>query len=307
MKHDFRKVIGLKVDVDTYEGMKNGVPKLLDCLNQFNIKASFFVPMGRDHTGWTVKRVFTRRGFLKKANRVGVLETYGMRTLMYGLLLPGPKIAEKNRSVLREIVEQGHEAGIHGYDHVIWHDRVKEWDDVKTSAILIRACRKYEDILGVKAHSFAAPGWMINPYALQFFENNGFLYSSDTRGVSPFLPIMGDRPINILQIPTTLPTLDEVVGIEGSEPRLLAGYFKDLLSENLNIITIHTELEGKRWLGFLMDFIRLANEQGFTFMRLTDIAQMLKGKNSIPRCKIFYGHVEGRAGEVSCQKPSDLS
>jgi undecaprenyl phosphate-alpha-L-ara4FN deformylase len=302
MNQGFHKVIGLKIDVDTHEGMKKGVPTLLDLLREFNIKASFFVPMGRDHTGWTVKRVFTRKGFLKKANRVGVLETYGMKTLMRGLLLPGPEIAKKNRLTLNEIVAQGHEVGIHGYDHVCWHDHVKDWDEEKTSAILNRACKAYEDLLGKKPRSFAAPGWMINSYALHFFENNGFLYSSDTRGSSPFLPVMGDSQFNILQIPTTLPTLDEVVGLAGHEPLSLAKYFIESLNEGLNILTVHTELEGKRWGGFFKDFIRLTIDQGFTYTRLMDIAQMLREKGNTPRCRIFYGYVEGRAGEVSCQK-----
>lgn len=303
MNKRFHKIIGLKIDVDTYEGMKNGVPVLLDLLRQFNIKASFFVPMGRDHTGWTVKRVFTRKGFLKKANRVGVLETYGIRTLMHGLLLPGPEIARKNRSTLKEIVVQGHELGIHGYDHINWHDHVKEWDEAKTSAILNHACREYEDLLGTKASSFAAPGWMVNVHALRFFENNEFFYSSDTRGSSPFLPVMGDSQINVPQIPTTLPTLDEVVGLAGYEPRLLAKYFNDLLNKDLNIMTVHTELEGKRWAGFLKEFIRLSIGQGFTFKRLSDIAHVVRGNSDIPRCKILYDYVEGRAGEVSCQSP----
>lgn len=307
MNQGFHKIIGLKVDVDTFEGMKNGVPALLDLLRQFNIKASFFVPMGKDHTGRTVKRVFTRKGFLKKANRVGVLQTYGIRTLMHGLLLPGPEIAKKNRSTLNEIVAQGHEVGIHGHDHVDWHDHVKEWDMTKTSAVLNRACRTYEDLLGRKARSFAAPGWMINAHALRFFENNGFLYSSDTRGSSPFLPVMGDSHPDVLQIPTTLPTLDEVVGLAGYEPHSLARHFIDSLNEGLNILTVHTELEGKRWGGFLKDFIRLAIDQGFTYMRLMDIAQVLRDNGDIPRCTISYRHVEGRAGEVSCQKLANHS
>ncbi|MEI6152644.1 MAG: hypothetical protein WCQ90_00990, partial [Deltaproteobacteria bacterium] len=69
------KVIGIKVDVDTSEGMKHGVPVLLTLFKKYNIHASFFVPMGKDHTGWTAKRVFTRKGFLKKAGRVGVVST----------------------------------------------------------------------------------------------------------------------------------------------------------------------------------------------------------------------------------------
>jgi peptidoglycan/xylan/chitin deacetylase (PgdA/CDA1 family) len=307
MNSAFQKVIGLKIDVDTYEGMKKGVPTLLSLLNKFGIKASFFIPMGRDHTGWTVKRVFTRKGFLKKANRVGVLETYGIRTLMYGLLLPGPEIAKKNKLTLNQIVSEGHEAGIHGYDHVSWHDHVREWDETKTTEMLSRACSVYEDILGQKAHSFAAPGWMINAHALRFFENNGFLYSSDTRGSSPFLPVMEDNHFNILQIPTTLPTLDEVVGLAGNEPLSLARYFIDSLTEGLNILTVHTELEGKQWTGFLEAFIIQTIEQGFTYARLMDIAQKLREGDDVPRGKIFYGYVEGRAGEVSCQKTADSS
>ncbi len=307
MEQSSRKIIGLKIDVDTHEGMKNGVPTLLDIFRQFNIKASFFVPMGKDHTGWTVKRVFSRKGFLKKANRVGVLQTYGITTLMRGLLLPGPEIAKKNEVILNEIVTRGHEVGIHGYDHVYWHDHVKEWDERKTSSILNRACRQYENLLGAKAHSFAAPGWMINVHALRFFKNNGFLYSSDTRGISPFLPVIGTSEINILQIPTTLPTLDEVVGLAGYEPHLLVKHFNNLLTKDLNIITVHTELEGKRWSGFLRDFIKVTIDQGFTYVRLVDIARKVIENGDIPRCKIFYGHIEGRAGEVSCQNPTNYS
>jgi hypothetical protein len=146
---------------------------------------------------------------------------------------------------------------------------------------------------------------MINAHALRFFENNGFLYSSDTRGSSPFLPVMGSDQFNILQIPTTLPTLDEVVGLAGHEPLSLARYFIDSLSEGLNILTVHTELEGKCWTGFLEAFIIQTLDRGFTYTRLMDIAQTLRESDAIPRYNIFYGPVKGRAGEVSCQKIAD--
>jgi peptidoglycan/xylan/chitin deacetylase (PgdA/CDA1 family) len=307
MNETFQKVIGLKIDVDTFKGMKEGVPTLLSLLKKYGIRASFFVPMGRDHTGWTVKRVFTRKGFLKKASRVGVLETYGIRTLMHGLLLPGPEIAMKNKQTLREVLSEGHEAGIHGYDHVSWHDHVKGWDDKKTTGILSRACRVYEDILGQKVQSFASPGWMINAHALRFLENRGFLYSSDTRGISPFLPVMGGDQLNILQIPTTLPTLDEVVGLAGYDPIALARYFIGKLTEGLNILTVHTELEGRRWTAFLEAFIARTLDQGFVYSRLIYIALTFRESDGIPRCNILYGQVEGRAGEVSLQNVADDS
>ena len=100
------KVIGLEVHVDTFEGMRRGVPRLLDLFEKYHVRASFFVPMGKDHTGWTIKRVFTRPGFLSKAARVGVLETYGVKTLMRGLLLPGAEIALRHQDLLRRITAE---------------------------------------------------------------------------------------------------------------------------------------------------------------------------------------------------------
>lgn len=304
MAPHFHKVIGLKVDVDTNEGMKKGVPALLALFKKYGIPASFFVPMGRDHTGRTAKRVFTRKGFLKKANRVGVLETYGIKTLMYGLLLPGPEIARENVSILQQITREGHEVGIHGYDHVDWHDHIKGWDRNKTEEVLQKACAAYEHILSVKPRSFAAPGWMVNRHALRFFSDRAFSYSSDTRGLSPFFPIMSGEAFDILQIPTTLPTLDEVVGIAGTEGSVLTEFFLESLHDGLNIITVHTELEGNRWTHFLEAFLRATLDRGFQYRRLCHIAEACREDvGAIPRCEVVYGHTEGRAGEVCRQNP----
>ena len=87
-------------------GHEAGRPGLLDLFKKHGVTASFFVPMGKDHTGRTVKRVFTRPGFLSKASRSGALKTYGLRTLLYGLLLPGPEIAKSHGQLLRQVVGQ---------------------------------------------------------------------------------------------------------------------------------------------------------------------------------------------------------
>jgi len=296
-----KKTIGIKVDVDTYAGMQKGVPALLAVFREYNIRASFFVPMGKDHTGRTVKRVFTRKGFLKKAGRVGVVSTYGIKTLMYGLLLPGPEIAKKNRSLLLKIIEEGHELGIHGYDHVRWHDFIKHFNKESTEQEIKKLLQVYEEIVGKKACSFAAPGWMINPHALKFFQENGLVYSSDTRGSSPFIPLMGGEELRILQIPTTLPTLDEVIGVTGTDVKSLNDYYMRCLTDGLNILTVHTELEGKKWRPFLETFIQNAGRSGFTFLRLIDIAREYIDSGNTPVCRVEYGNVEGRAGEVCCQ------
>jgi undecaprenyl phosphate-alpha-L-ara4FN deformylase len=238
---------------------------------------------------------------LKKAGRVGVINTYGIKTLLYGLLLPGPKIAKQNQDLCRMVEEQGNELGIHGLNHVWWHDHIKDLGRSKTEEILEEAFAVYEEIMGGPPRSFAAPGWMINAHALRFFENRGLFYSSDTRGSSVFLPEMSGERFSIVQIPTTLPTLDEVVGIAGTEVSQLVRFYLDYLTDGMNVLTVHTELEGKNWTPFLESLIRETLERGFVYRRLIDIAREYENAIFAPACEIVYGHVEGRAGEVCLQ------
>jgi undecaprenyl phosphate-alpha-L-ara4FN deformylase len=295
------KTIGLNVHVDTFEGMKRGVPRLLELFGKHDIRVSFFVPMGKDHSGWTVLRALRRPALLLKARRGNALGAYGIRTLLRGILLPGAEIARKHRDLLRLIVDSGHELGIHGLDHVYWHDHIKLLDRGRTEAILQEALRVYKDLLGTEARSFAAPGWMINRHALAFFEKCGFAYSSDTRGVSPFLPTMAGRTFSVLQLPLTMPTLDELVGLEGKDPQLLADFFIGQLTPGLNIFAVHAEFEGNRWMPFLHAFVERSIQKGYRYERLIEIALTVKAGGAIPAYECAYGMVRGRTTEVTLQ------
>jgi len=295
-------VIGLNVHVDTFEGMRTGVPRLLDLFRDYGLRSTFFVPMGKDHTGWTVKRVFTRPGFIGKTRRAGVIETFGLKTLMRGLLLPGPEIALKNSELLKGIRARGHEVGIHGLDHVYWHDHIKKMDKARTNETLDAAVTMFEEIMGEKPRSFAAPGWMINSHALAFFGEFGLAYSADTRGTYPFFPRIGEETFTTPQVPLTLPTLDEMVGLAGNDSETLSRYFIASLKSGLNVMAVHTEMEGKRWLPFLESFIKNALEFGFRFERLIDIVARLD-RAALHVCDCVYGRVPGRAGEVTLQGP----
>ncbi len=297
-----KKTIGIKVDVDTFWGMREGVPSLIALFGRTGVSASFFVPMGRDHTGRTVKRVF-RKGFLRKAGRVGVVEAYGIRTLLYGLVLPGPQIARSHRSLLARIKEEGHELGIHGLDHVFWHDKIRALSVERTARELDRAVTEYRELVGEMPRAFAAPGWNISAFAVEYMERARFLYTSNVRGRFPFYPEIEGRQFALLEIPSTLPTLDEVVGRKGTEPKELAQYFLSRLGENLEILTVHTELEGRRWGLFLETFITGALERGYVFSRLSDIAQTVISERSARPGRIDFGEIEGRAGEVCLQTP----
>lgn len=79
--------LALKIDVDTWRGTREGVPQLVALLQRHHVGATFLFSLGPDNTGRALKRVF-RKGFLQKVSRTSVLEHYGLRTLLYGTVLP---------------------------------------------------------------------------------------------------------------------------------------------------------------------------------------------------------------------------
>src|SRR4249919_941288 len=113
----------LKVDVDTLRGTQVGVPRLAAQLRRLNIPATFLFSLGPDHTGRALRRIF-RRGFLGKVRRTSVASNYGIRTLLYGTLLPGPDIGRLCRAEMLDVALQGFEVGVHAFDHVKWQDGV---------------------------------------------------------------------------------------------------------------------------------------------------------------------------------------
>ena len=147
--------IALKVDVDTLRGTKEGVPNLARTLERFGVKATFLFSLGPDHTGWALKRVL-RPGFLKKVSRTSVVEHYGIKTLLYGVLIPGPDIGKRAAVEMRAIDQAGHETGIHTWDHVAWQDAVRHQDSKWTKAMMQKSWDRFIEIFG-HAQSRMAP------------------------------------------------------------------------------------------------------------------------------------------------------
>ncbi|MCL4504063.1 MAG: polysaccharide deacetylase family protein, partial [Deltaproteobacteria bacterium] len=116
--------LGIKIDVDTLEGYRQGVPALLQVLAEHQVQASFFLALGPDNSGKAVFRVFRQQGFLQKMLRTRAPAIYGFKTMCYGTLLPAPLIGAAAPGIPGLIAAAGHEVGLHGFDHVRWHDQL---------------------------------------------------------------------------------------------------------------------------------------------------------------------------------------
>jgi peptidoglycan/xylan/chitin deacetylase (PgdA/CDA1 family) len=197
----------LKVDVDTCAGTLNGVPALLGLFERHGVTATFLFSVGPDNTGRAIRRIF-RKGFLQKVGRTSVLSHYGLKTLMNGVVKPGPHIGRKAGHVMRDAQAAGHEVGIHCYDHVRWQDFVAGKDRNWTRTEMQKARDAFRLALGSEPSTIGAAGWQLNPQVIALEEQMGFRYASDCRGKYPFFPVMGAVESSCMQLPTTLPTLD---------------------------------------------------------------------------------------------------
>jgi len=305
--------LALKVDVDTWRGTRQGVPRLAEMLSRAGARASFLFSLGPDHTGRAVKRVF-RRGFVGKVSRTSVLSHYGLTTLLYGTLLPGPDIGRGCSAILRSVREQGFEVGIHTWDHVAWQDAVATADPAWTERQMNLAVQRFIEVFEEAPRVHGAAGWQMNRHAVRLTQRLGFTCSSDCRGSAPFMPVWDGEMVHCPQLPTTLPTLDEVIGLDGVTAQTAAQAIlarTDLTGgsarpDALQVFTLHAELEGMKLASVFQELLDGWRAQGYELVDLSTALGSLE-VSRLPRHRLEFGSVPGRTGTLLVQGAEFLS
>lgn len=290
--------IGLRIDVDTFRGTRAGVPELCRLLAQHDILATFFFSVGPDNMGRHLWRLL-RPAFLKKMLRSNAAGLYGWDIVLRGTFWPGPLIGRKLGQVIRAAAQAGHEIGFHAWDHHAWQARVAALDTAAIRSEIARGVELLAESAGAPPTCSAAPGWRCTDAALLAKEFFPFAFNSDCRGHSVFRPVVDGATLAQPQVPTTLPTFDEIIGRDGITD---ATYNDHLLArlrpERLNVLTIHAEAEGIVCRGLFQDFLARAQALGIGFVPL---GKIMSGPASIPTGRIVPGTVPGREGWVAVQ------
>jgi len=183
--------IALKVDVDTRAGVAEGVPRLRRMLGERGIPATFFITFGPDNSGKAIRRIF-RPGFVAKMVRTRAVRMYGWKTMLYGTLLPAPPVGTDFPELLRGLAADGHEVGLHAWDHVYWHDMLARMTPAEVASEFGRGIDAFKAVFAAPPRACAAPGWTATATSLQVQDGYDLLYHSDARGTAPFLPVMDD-------------------------------------------------------------------------------------------------------------------
>jgi peptidoglycan/xylan/chitin deacetylase (PgdA/CDA1 family) len=292
--------LALKIDVDTFRGTREGVPRLVEMLQRHGAGATFLFSLGPDHTGRAIKRAL-RPGFMEKVGRTSVVEHYGWRTLMYGTLLPGPDIGRRCRDVMKRVRDAGFEVGIHTWDHVKWQDGVAKADDHWTIWQMALAAQRFREVFGDEPMVHGAAGWQMNRQAFRHTQRMGFIYASDTRGTHPFLPVIDAEIIGCPQYPTTLPTLDEIIGLNGvTEDNAHEALLAQTLEPFEHVYTLHAELEGMKLAPAFDKLLAGWKSQGYERVSMRDLVAATDPTH-LPLHAVLEGAVPGRSGTLSCQ------
>ncbi len=294
--------LALKVDVDTDRGTREGVPNLLADCRACNAPACFLFSLGPDQTGRAITRVF-RRGFFSKVSRTSVVQIYGIRTLLTGTLLPAPHIGRRNAGVMRAVRDAGHEVGIHCYNHYRWQDYVQKMSLAAVREEFLSARVEFLRVFGTEARTAGAAGWQSNARSREIYDEADLLYASDTRGGGAFFPRIDGKVFKTLEIPSTLPTFDELMGRpEYPDERIVPHYVSLLREERVNVLTIHAEIEGMGRRALFRELLAACRGAGVEFIRLDDYArELLANRVAIPVRDQVQGAVDGRSGVVAMQ------
>lgn len=299
--------IALKIDVDTLRGTQEGVPRLQRLCDQLKISPSFLLSLGPDHTGWALKNIF-KPGFFQKVSRTSVIEHYGLKTLSYGILLPAPDIGIKAKAQMQSVAKSGHEVGIHTWDHRVWQDGVanasKEW----TLAQMNLAWERFGEIFGCIPKTHGAAGWQMNAFAIAHLDTWKIEYASDGRAPLNLVPYRvqlahQNHACEHIQYPTTLPTLDELIGVNDMTEEDVIHHLLDLTAQNPNdqVFTLHAELEGQKFLNLFTKLSQGWLAQGHELVSMNALHQSWKKTGQLGHLitlPLSMGQIPHRSGDL---------
>ncbi|MCG6965804.1 MAG: hypothetical protein LJE59_04785 [Chromatiaceae bacterium] len=284
--------VALRVEVRTLRGLHEGVPNLMRLFSQFQVRASFFFPLGRDLSGLNPIDTWHDRASL------------GLKALAYGTLMLGPALGQEALRLMDLARDNGHDVGLFGLSPWSWSRRMARADE----AWVARQCRLLWDAYqagdgGAGPTALATPDWQANPALLQQLGGDRFHYSAFTRGSYPYFPVLQGMRSTVPEIPTTLPTVDEMLRQPGVTIDNVHEY---LYAESRHlrpaghVFAVSAEREGLGRLGLMEKLLVMWKGQDGALRALYDVLKDIDPA-SLPHHQVGWGRVEGGSAYMAMQ------
>jgi peptidoglycan/xylan/chitin deacetylase (PgdA/CDA1 family) len=262
--------VGLRISVATARGALRAVPRLLEMLGRHGATATFYFNLGPD-----------------RRHR----------------LLPGRVVGARAAPALAAAREAGCEVGIYGWDAVRWPNCMRPGAAPWIESALHRACELFERVAGEPPRTHAAPGWQTHRHALRLTQRLGFLHAADTRGRFPYMPVCGAELTLCPQLPTTLPTLDELIdGGDASGETAHAAVLEATARDDgaVDVFALRAELGATVLAAAFERLLETWRARGCEVVALRTILESLEPAR-LPRHIVAVHELAGRAGTCAVQ------
>lgn len=279
------KIFCVRFDIDTEPCIRRGVPSLLHFARSRRVRFTFFANMGV-----AVRRIEniykvlfhgspTTRPELTAA-KLSARTKLGWRDYLRTAIL-NPVVGKGGSDVLRYARSCGHEVGLHGgCNHGAWQSSAREWDEwrVRSEVEWGMAALREAGIEDVR--SFASPGWVHPPSLDAILPEYGVQTSADSHGPSTPLYRKGQAGMpgvlgtNLTGEPGGIGYIEHCVAL-GLSPLAAAERTLDLIrATGWGVMYDHPVFAGNRGMEHLSAIVDAVADEGFEFLRASDIAEL---------------------------------
>lgn len=274
--------IAFRIEVNTVSAANEVVPVLLKMLDEYKARGNFFLSLGHDHSDGQLARMLPS-SWLNH--------------------LPATQIGIKARDNLQAIKSAGHEVGLSAFTPSAWRSDVAYQSKSWISDEVYKAVEAFESLYQQRPTCYGASGWQVNQHLFAMEQALRFDFASDVRGRGPFRPSLQETSGGCPQIPTTLPTLTEMLSAKDITHDNIHQYIYaecQRILPNGEVFNLDAGSEGSELLAIFERLLVMWKGGQWEFKTLSELLAQCQ-LNSLPRHHVGWGEVPGGRGHVAMQ------
>lgn len=287
VKKQNNKIFAFRWDIDHLYGLEKGVPRILDLCKKIGVKNSFYINLGHsvNLSEWLLRSPSKSIGKLSSKNSINIIKKVGIAEVLRALFIQR-NVGLERVDILKRIIGEGHELGLHGiFDHIVWSRRLDSLSQDFIENEVKKAICFFEDKLGFKPNGFAAPGFKWNQKTLNILDKF-FNFSGDLSGNEPFRVKLKNKVYKHLQIPVTVigpdtvPLIEFLLATGKTEAEIIAAVEREILKQDFSVMYGHPCLEGMKT-EVLEKIFKFVLENNYQFLTIEQIYERYTKNSSL--------------------------
>jgi len=255
-----KKEFVIRIDLESQKGIKEGLPNLLKLFKKNNVKGSFYLTMGGESN---IFEILKNREQLKTSGerKIKLWSTFQkIRMILFPI-----DFVSKNKKLLKQILVDDHELGLHGWKHREW---TRNLENVNIKKRLKQMILKYKKYFKQNPISWTSPGYNINKKVLTELEKANITYISDFEKKKKIGKIK-NVPINICG-KNRMPFIECWIGEGKSDKEIFEIFKRETKGKELISFYLHGMFEGRFKIDLLEKIIIYLKEQNYKSKRIID-------------------------------------